>query len=44
MVVFGEGEYYSATAKTVEEVYRLGADGWSFLAEIDGTKVFRKPK
>ena len=44
MVVFREEEYYSATAKTVEEVCKLAEDGWSFFAEIDGIKVFRKPK
>jgi integrase len=44
MVVFREEEYYSATAKTLEEVCKLAEDGWSFFAEIDGIKVFRKPK
>ncbi len=44
MVVFKEEEYYSATAKTLEEVCKLAEDGWSFFTEIDGIKVFRKPK
>ena len=44
LVVFRDEEYYSATAKTVEEVRKLAEDGWSFFCEIDGTKIFRKPK
>lgn len=44
MVVFREEEYYSTTAKTVQEVCKLVEDCWSFFAEIDGIKVFRKPK
>jgi hypothetical protein len=43
-VVFREEEYYSATAKNLEEVRKLAEDGWSFFAEIDGIKLFRKPK
>jgi len=44
LVVFRDEEYYSATAKTVEEICKLAEDGWSFFAEIDGIKIFRKPK
>jgi integrase len=43
-VVFRDEEYYSAMAKTVQEVCKLAEDGWSFFAEIEGIKVFRKPK
>ena len=44
IVVFQDEEYNSATAKTVEEVQKLAEDGWSYFCEIDGIKVFRKPK
>jgi hypothetical protein len=43
MVVLREEEYYYSTAKTLEEFCKL-EDGWSFFTEIDGIKVFRKPK
>ena len=35
MVVFREEEYYSSTAKTIEEVCKLSEDGWSFFADIE---------
>jgi hypothetical protein len=44
MVVFREEEYYSATARTVEEACKLVEDGWSYVTEIDGIKIFRKQK
>ena len=44
MVVFRDEKYYSATAKTVQEVCKLAEDGWSFFTEIDCMKVLRKPK
>jgi integrase len=44
LVVFHEEKYYSATAKTVEEACQLIEDGWSYHVEIDGIKIFRKPK
>jgi len=44
LVVFREDEYYSATAKTVEEICKLTEDGWSFFADIDEIKIFRMPK
>ena len=44
LVVFQEEEYYSATATTVEEARKLAEDGWSFFCEMDGVKIFRKPK
>jgi hypothetical protein len=42
--VFRDEEYSSATTKTFEEVCKLAEDCWSFFAEIEGIKVFRKPK
>jgi site-specific recombinase XerD len=44
IVVFRDEEYYSATANTVQEIRQLAEDGWSYFQEIDGIKVFRKPK
>ena len=44
LVVFENEKYYSTTAKTVEELMQLAEDGWSYFQEIDGIKVFRKPK
>jgi len=43
-VVFRDEEYYSATAATVEEVRKLAEDGWTYFCDMDGIKVFRKPK
>jgi integrase len=39
-----EEQYYSATARTVEECRKLIEDGWTYVMDIDGTKLFRKPK
>lgn len=44
LVVFRECGYNSATAKTVEEARQLIEDGWEFHLEMDGIKIFRKPK
>jgi integrase len=44
LVVFRDEEYYSATAKTVDEVRKLAEDGWTPFCEVGDTKVFRKPK
>jgi integrase/recombinase XerD len=44
LVVFRDEEYYSATAATVEEVRKLAEDGWTYFCDMDGIKVFRKPK
>jgi hypothetical protein len=41
---FNSDKFYSAVAKTVEEVRKLPEDGWTSFAEVDGTKIFRKPK
>lgn len=44
LVDFGSDKYYSATATTVEEARKLAEDGWSFFCEVDGVKIFRKPR
>lgn len=44
LVVFQEENYVSATAKTVEEACKLVEDGFSFVCDMDGIKIFRKPK
>ena len=44
LVDYDGEKYYSATATTVEEIRQLAEDGWSYFQEIDGIKVFRKPK
>jgi hypothetical protein len=31
-------------AQTVKEIRQLANDGWTYFQEIDGIKVFRKPK
>jgi hypothetical protein len=45
-VKFNEGneEYYSATAKTVDEARKLVEDDWTYVCEIDGFKIFKKLK
>jgi hypothetical protein len=37
-------QYFSAIAKNVNEARKLAEDGWSYFCEVDGTKIFRKPK
>ncbi len=44
LVEFRDEQYYSATAQTVEEVLKLAEEGWTYYCEIDGVKIFRKPK
>ena len=45
LVNFGEeDEFYSATAKTVEEAAKLIEQGFDYICEIDGVKLFRKRK
>jgi len=39
-----EDEFYSATAKTVEEAKKLIEEGFEYVTEIDGIKLFRKRK
>jgi len=45
LVNFGEeDEFYSATAKTVEEAKALIEQGFDYVTEIDSVKLFRKRK
>jgi len=44
IVDFREDEYYSATARTIEEAKPLIEQGFEYVTEIDGTKLFRKRK
>jgi integrase len=44
LVVFNEGEFTCATAKTVQEATALIENGFEYITEIDGVKLFRKPK
>jgi hypothetical protein len=37
-------EYYSATAKTVEEAAKLIEQGFDYICDFDGVKLFRKRK
>lgn len=37
-------KYFSAEARTVGEVRQLAEDGWTYFAEVEGVKIFRKPK
>ncbi|MGA2769015.1 MAG: site-specific integrase [Candidatus Bathyarchaeia archaeon] len=38
----GEEEYYSATAKTVEEAAKLIEQGFDYICDVDAVKLFRK--
>jgi integrase len=44
LVDFCSDKYYSAVATTLKEVRQLAEDGWNYFQEIEGKKVFRKPK
>jgi hypothetical protein len=39
-----ESEFHSATAKTVEEAKLLIEQGFEYVTEMDGVKLFRKRK
>jgi hypothetical protein len=41
---FDSMQYFSATARNVDEAQKLAEDGWSYFCESEGTKIFRKPK
>jgi len=41
---FEGDEYYSAEAKTKEEAKQLIEAGYSYVTDIDGVKLFSKPK
>ena len=44
MVQFKKEEYASATANTIEDAKKLVEEGFEYVAEIDGEKLFRKRK
>jgi hypothetical protein len=45
LVSFNENEeFYSATAKTVDEAAKLIEQGFDYVTEFDGVKLFRKRK
>jgi len=45
LVNFSENEeFYSATAKTVEEAAKLVEQGFDYVTDVDGVKLFRKRK
>jgi site-specific recombinase XerC len=45
LVNFGEEEeFYTATAKTVEEAKKLIEEGFYYICDIDAVKLFRKRK
>lgn len=45
LVQFNEEDgYYSATAKTVSEAAKLVEQGFDYVTDVDGVKLFRKRK
>jgi hypothetical protein len=40
----GSEEFYSATAKTVEKAAKLVEQGFDYICDLDGVKLFRKRK
>jgi hypothetical protein len=44
MVQFKKEEYTSATANTIEDAQKLVEEGFEYVTEIDGVKLFRKRK
>jgi hypothetical protein len=44
LVNFDADSYYSATAQTVEEAKVLVETGFQYVCDIEGFKLFRKPK
>jgi hypothetical protein len=43
-VKFEGSEYYSAEAKTEEEAKQLIEAGYNYATDMDGVKLFKKPK
>jgi hypothetical protein len=39
-----DDEYYSAIATTIDEARKLVENGYDFVCDIDGIKLFRKRK
>ena len=44
LIDFGENEWTSAVATTVEEFRELVEKGFEYVGEMDGMKIFRKRK
>jgi len=44
LVPFEGDEYYSETAKTVEEARKLIESGYSYVCDFEGYKLFKKAK
>jgi hypothetical protein len=44
MVDFKTEEYCSATANTIEQAQRLIQEGFEYVTEMNGVKIFRKRK
>ena len=45
LVDFSEGnEFYSATANSVSEAAKLIEQGFDYICDVDGVKLFRKRK
>jgi integrase len=44
LVNFSEDEYETATASTVEDACKLINVGYEYVTEMEGVKIFRKPK
>jgi hypothetical protein len=42
--MFGNEEYVSATASTIEGAQRLIEAGFEYVTELEGMKLFRKRK
>ncbi len=41
---FTSEEYYSATAKTIDEARKLIESGFGYVCDMDGVKLFSKRK
>jgi len=44
LIHFRAEEYYSATARTVEEAQKLTEQGFEYVCDFDGIRLFRKRK
>ena len=44
LVNFGEEEYTCRVAKTLDEAAQLIEQGFEYVTEMEGTKIFRKRK
>ena len=44
LINFEADSYHSAVAKTVDEAKKLIEAGFEYVTDLDGVKLFRKPK